>query len=83
MSLTLEVKTERDKALALFPGSYSGIVLRVRCRWKGTRRWSQFLLVPDEGEGYDALEAKASAAASAFLMRAASSAADTGKEQRQ
>jgi hypothetical protein len=65
----LEVRTERDTAIALFPSSFSGDVLRVHCRVRGTRRWSRFLLVPDEGEGYAELEAKAPLAAHAYLHR--------------
>lgn len=63
----VEVRTERDVAIGLFPSSYSGDVLRVFCRLAGTRRWSKFLLVPDEGEGYAELEAKAPLAARAYL----------------
>lgn len=68
----IEVKTERDTALSLFPGSYSGAVLRVFVRPLGTRRWLKFLLVPDEGEGWAELEAKANAAARAYIDQAVS-----------
>lgn len=62
-----QYKTERDEALALTPNSYAGVVLRVFCRPAGTRRWIKFLLVPDEGEGYEELEAKAADAARVYL----------------
>lgn len=67
MTVDVEVRTEREEAMELFPNSYAGVVLRVFWRIAGTRRWSKFLLVPDEGEGYAELEAKAEAAVRAYL----------------
>lgn len=65
----IEVETERDTALALAPDAYRGPVLRIRCRHQGERRWQRFLLVPDDGEGYTELEAKADDAARAYLAQ--------------
>lgn len=67
----VEYRTEHDTAIALEsgPSSYSGDVLRVKCRPVGGRRWHRFLLVPDEGEGFDELEAKAEHAAIAYLEK--------------
>lgn len=67
MSVDLEIRTEREEAVGLFPASYSGNVLRVRCRLSGKRRWGSFLLVPDEGDGWEELEAKARPAAISYL----------------
>jgi hypothetical protein len=49
--------------LPIMANTYSGEILRVSCRYVGKRRWRTFLLVPNEGEGYEELEAKAQAAA--------------------
>lgn len=58
----LEVKTERDRAWRLNDGAQSEVV-RVLYRKPPTRRWTRFLLVPDEGQSLEELEAHATEAA--------------------
>jgi len=66
----IQVKTSREQALNLTAGS-APEVLRVRCRYEGTRLWSSFLLVPDEDQTLDFLEVYAADAASSYLARKA------------
>jgi hypothetical protein len=63
----VEVKTERDEAIPLRKGDYKGPVVRVRCRYVGTRRWTTFLLVPDEEFDIEELEDNAEYAAESYL----------------
>jgi hypothetical protein len=63
--VALEIRTAREVALPLYPDSYEGPLLRVKYRPVGTRRWTSFLLVPEEGEHYHALEMRAADAVAA------------------
>ena len=51
----LEHRTTIEQALPLRAGDYEGPVVRVAYRPFGTRRWTRFLLVPDEGQSIDEL----------------------------
>lgn len=51
----LEVSTSRERAMNLTAGGVQEVV-RVAWRAKGARRWSSFLIVPDEGQPLDELE---------------------------
>lgn len=51
----LEVKTERDTAFGLAEGGTIDVI-RVMYRKPPTRRWTRFLLVPDEGQPLEELE---------------------------
>lgn len=62
----IQIETCREQALNLTAGS-APEVLRVRCRYEGTRLWSSFLLVPDEDQSLDFLEEYAADAASSYL----------------
>ncbi len=58
----LEVRTEREQTISLSNGRRQ-MVVRVLYRRPPTRRWTRFLLVPDEGQDVDALERHAVEAA--------------------
>ena len=58
----LDVRTERDTAIGLGDG-WRGEVVRVKYRKPPTRRWTTFLLVPDDGQTIEELEANATDAA--------------------
>jgi 2-keto-3-deoxy-L-rhamnonate aldolase RhmA len=45
----IEVETELDEAVS-FRGGARTVVVRVRYRAEGTRRWTRFLIVPEEGQ---------------------------------
>jgi hypothetical protein len=57
----LEVKTELDFVVGL-KGTYKGPVVRVLYRRPPTRRWTRFLLVPDEDQTLEELKAHATEA---------------------
>ncbi len=71
----LEVKTERDEAIGL-AGGYRGPVVRVLYRQPPTRRWTRFLLVPDDGQSVEFLEEAAYDAAIVHASGAANSQPD-------
>ncbi len=64
-----EIQVERDVAIPLTADDYRGVVLRVRYRERGVRRWTRFLLVPDPGETLDALQRKVVPAVEAHAIR--------------
>ena len=64
----LEVKTEREKVIGLASGEKEDAV-RVSYRQPPTRRWTRFLLIPDEGQPLEELEKYAHDAAVVHATR--------------